>query len=198
MPDLSLNWGHRLVITMMCVIDRKSLQAEIESLQQKFQKACQDINEEKSLRIRAELRIQGLETELQAHTDDVAVLQSQIDDYRDLGDERTRQVSFGSYNGLYTYSGDYLYTTSYMIELVNVCVSLCRWWNYYYYYYYYYYLSLVRWQNRNDYTCVCLGYRISECTGLCFCYVTELKLFYVHVLLGDRVYVCVFHVRWQN
>jgi len=103
---------------------RKSLQAEIESLQQKFQKACQDINEEKSLHIRAESRIQGLETELQAHTDDVAVLQSQIVDYRNLGDERTRQVSTRIYNGLYTYGDDYLYTSSYMTELVNVCVSL--------------------------------------------------------------------------
>jgi chromosome segregation ATPase len=78
---------------MICVIYRKSLLAEIESLQQKFQKACQDINEEKPLRIRAESRIQGLERELQAQTDDVAVLQFQIDDYRNLGDERTRQVS---------------------------------------------------------------------------------------------------------
>ena len=111
---------------MICVIYRKSLQAEIESLQQKFQKACQDINEEKSLRIRAESRIQGLETELQAHTDDVAVLQSQIDDYRNLGDERTRQVGVGSYNGLHTYGDDYLYTSTCVTELVNVCVSLCR------------------------------------------------------------------------
>jgi uncharacterized protein involved in exopolysaccharide biosynthesis len=79
---------------MVFVIYRKSLQVEIESLQQKFQKACQDINEEKSLRIRAESRIHGLETELEAHTDDVVILQSQIDDYRNLGDERTKQVSF--------------------------------------------------------------------------------------------------------
>jgi len=42
---------------------------------------------------------------------------------------------------------------------------------------------------------VCLGYRTSEYTGLCVCYVTELKLFYVRVLLVDRVYVCVPHVR---
>jgi chromosome segregation ATPase len=88
---------------MTCVIYRKSLQAEIESLQQKFQKACQDINEEKALRISAESRIQGLETELDAYTDDLAVLQSQIDNYRDLGDERTKQVSVGSYGGLYTF-----------------------------------------------------------------------------------------------
>jgi citron Rho-interacting kinase len=73
--------------------EKKLLQAEIESLQQKFQKACQDINEEKSLRIRAESRNQGLETELQAHTEDVAVLQSQIDDYHNLADERTTQVT---------------------------------------------------------------------------------------------------------
>jgi len=109
---------------MICVIYRKLLQAEIESLQQRFQKACQDINEEKSLRIRAESRNQGLETELQAHTEDVAVLQSQIDDYHNLADERTMQVSVGSYNGLYTYSDDYLYTSTYVAELVNVCVSL--------------------------------------------------------------------------
>jgi len=113
-----------LVITMIRVIYRKLLEAEIESLQQKFQKACQDINEEKSLRIRAESRTQSLETELQAHTDDVAVLQSQIDDYRNLGDERTKQVSVGSYSGLYTYGDDYLYTSSYVTELMNVCVSL--------------------------------------------------------------------------
>ena len=93
-----------MFITMICVIYRKSLQAEIESLQQKIQTTCQVINEEKSLRIRAESQIQGLETELQAHTDDVAVLQSQIDDYRTLGDERTKQVSVGCYNGLYTFS----------------------------------------------------------------------------------------------
>lgn len=113
-----------MVITKICIIYRKLLQAEIESLQQKFQKACQDINEEKSLRIRAESHNQGLEKELQSHTDDVAVLQSQIDDYRNLGDERTRQVSVGSYNGLYTYGDDYLYTSSYVTELVNMCVSL--------------------------------------------------------------------------
>ena len=107
---------------MICVIYRKALQAEIESLQQKFQKACQNINEEKSLRIRAESRIQVLEAELQDHADDVAVLRSQIDDYRNLGDERTKQVSVGGYNGLYTYGDDYLYTCSYMTELVNVCV----------------------------------------------------------------------------
>lgn len=82
------------------------------------------MNEEKSFRIRAESRIQGLETELQAHTDDVAVLETQIDEYRNLGDERTRQVSAGSYSGLYTYGDDYLYTSSYVTELVNVCVSL--------------------------------------------------------------------------
>jgi chromosome segregation ATPase len=111
---------------MICVIYRKSLQAEIESLQQKIQKAFKDINEEKSLRICAESRIQGLETELQDHKDDVAVLQSQIDDYRNFGDERMRQVSVGSYSGLYTYGDDYLYTSSYVTELVNVRVSVCR------------------------------------------------------------------------
>jgi chromosome segregation ATPase len=88
---------------MTCVISRKSLQAEIESLQQKFQKACQDISEVKSLRVSAESRIQGLETELDSYTDDLAVLQSQIDNYRDLGDERTKQVSVGNYNGVYTF-----------------------------------------------------------------------------------------------
>jgi chromosome segregation ATPase len=78
---------------MVFIIYRNSLLAEIESLQQKFQKVCQDLNEEKSLHIRAESRIRSLETELQTCADNMAILQSQLDDYCNLGEERSQQVS---------------------------------------------------------------------------------------------------------
>jgi predicted nucleic acid-binding Zn-ribbon protein len=80
---------------MMFVMYRVSLQSEIESLQAEFQAACVRSNEEKSVRVRAESRIQSLETELQARADDLALLQSQVDDYRSSAVQRTEQVGTG-------------------------------------------------------------------------------------------------------
>lgn len=88
-----MNIKHRLIVTMMFIIYRVSLQSEIESLQSELRTACLQSNEEKSLRVRAESRIQSLEAELQARTDDLTLLQSQVDDYRSLADQRTQQVS---------------------------------------------------------------------------------------------------------
>jgi predicted nucleic acid-binding Zn-ribbon protein len=92
-PKSSMNIKHKLIVTMMFVIYRVSLQSEIESLQSEFQTACLHSNEEKSLRVHAESRIQSLEAELQACTDDLALLQSQVVDYRSLADQRMQQVS---------------------------------------------------------------------------------------------------------
>jgi predicted nucleic acid-binding Zn-ribbon protein len=83
---------NQLIITIMFVIYRVSVQSQIESLQSEFQTACVRSNEEKSVRVRVESRIQSLETELQARTDDLALLQSQADDYRSLAVQRTEQV----------------------------------------------------------------------------------------------------------
>jgi predicted nucleic acid-binding Zn-ribbon protein len=78
---------------MEYVIYRKSLQSEIETLQSDLQATCQRTNEEKSMRTCAESRVQALEAELQTHTDDLAMLQSHVDDYRNLAEQRTQQVS---------------------------------------------------------------------------------------------------------
>jgi septal ring factor EnvC (AmiA/AmiB activator) len=75
------------------MIYRKSLQSEIESLQSELRAAHQHSSEEKSLRLHAESKIQTLDAELQARADDMAMLQSQVDDYRSSVEERTQQVS---------------------------------------------------------------------------------------------------------
>jgi hypothetical protein len=89
----TLNWGIQLIGSVAYVIYRKSLQSEIETLQSDLQAACQHTNEEKSLRTHAESRIQALQGELQTHIDDLAMLQSQVDDYQNLVEQRTQQVS---------------------------------------------------------------------------------------------------------
>jgi molecular chaperone GrpE (heat shock protein) len=78
---------------MEYVIYRKSLQSEKETLQFELQATCQHTNEEKSLRTYAEAQVQALEAELQAYTDDLAMLQSEVDEYRNLAEQRTQQVS---------------------------------------------------------------------------------------------------------
>lgn len=94
-PKSSINIKHKLhvIVTMMFIIYRVSLQSEIESLQSELRTVCLQANEEKSLRVHAESQIQSLEAELQACTDDLTLLQSQADDYRSLADQRTQQVS---------------------------------------------------------------------------------------------------------
>lgn len=76
-------------------IYRESFQSEIETLQSELQAACQCTNEEKSLRNCAELRIQTMEADLQSHMDDLEMLQSQVNDYQNLAEQRAQQVSAG-------------------------------------------------------------------------------------------------------
>ncbi|XP_069684092.1 citron rho-interacting kinase isoform X2 [Periplaneta americana] len=73
--------------------EKKELKSQLESMQSQLQMASKATNEEKSLRIRAETRIQALEAELQVKSDDLTVLQNQLEDYRSLVEDRTKEVT---------------------------------------------------------------------------------------------------------
>ncbi|XP_068087036.1 citron rho-interacting kinase [Anabrus simplex] len=74
-------------------VDKETLESKVESLQGEVRSARQATNEEKSLRIRAETKLQQLQAELETHKEDITALQKQVQDYKTLAENLTKQVT---------------------------------------------------------------------------------------------------------